>query len=291
MTSPVDYCLTILKNQSSLQILFGLEFAHAISQLRKALEPSDADVRFADLPSTEMEPASRSSQDGVSGSIEAPSRADPKTAQEAPAQVQVTRYETRGDSGQGDESVKESSATWSNGSITGSMGEKLSSSEPEVLIQNESTPPGDAAAERVRSSTGAESSDASEEFRSGGLTWRLKRTEKMTDVVVTWVGGEGRALTDVMLTHNQCEVVQYDPGEKRLLTDVADNSRFLRRRSVRRVSIVRLLKLCLLSKVEGNCTGYRRFFYCLLFAASEKWTSRGPKGFVHQVLRSVCISS
>lgn len=207
-----------------------MEYAHAIPQLREALEPSDADVRFADLPSTEMEPASCSSQDGALVCIEAPSRADPETAQEAPAQVQVTRDETRGDSGQGDESVEESSAMWSNGSITGSMGEKLSSSEPEVSIQNESTPPGDAAAERFRSSTGAESSGASEEFRSGGLTWRLKRTEKMTDVVVAWVGGEGPALTDVMLTHNQCEVVRYDPSEKRLLTDVADNSRFLRRR-------------------------------------------------------------
>jgi hypothetical protein len=213
-----------------LQVLFGLEYAHAIPQLRKALEPSDADVRFADPPSTEMEPASCSKQDGGSGSTEAPSRTNRETAQEAPAQIQITRDETRGGSGQGDESAKESTATWSNGSITGSMGEKFSSSEPEASIENESAPPGDAAEERVRFSLGAESSGASEEFRSGGLTWRLKRTEQMTDFVVAWVGGEGPALTDVMLTHNQCEVVRYDPGEKRLLMDVADKSRFLRRR-------------------------------------------------------------
>lgn len=104
------------------------------------------------------------------------------------------------------------------------------SCEAASTVENGSVSECDANAERVRFSAQAESSGATHDIRSGGLTWRLDGTERMPHFAIVWVGSEGPALTDVMLTHNGCQVARYDPDAKRLLTDVLDNSRFLRRR-------------------------------------------------------------
>lgn len=64
----------------------------------------------------------------------------------------------------------------------------------------------------------------------GGLNWRLPRDCKMEDVVLVWIGQEGPALTNIMLTFNASPVVLYDPDKKCLITDVANQSKVLMRR-------------------------------------------------------------
>ncbi|GAQ80395.1 diphthamide synthesis DPH2 family protein [Klebsormidium nitens] len=223
----VDDCSAHLRSLAEktgkpLLVLFGLEYAHAIPPLRAALERSGlADIRFADLPPVELEPASGSgpceAQGGASSGAQSPSGGDRGGADKASVPSQSRGTET----GQSDEATR-----------TRTTGGK---DEPEFNEgalggENDSVSEGDAKAERVRFSTQAESSGAEQEFRSGGLTWHLYGTERMSDFEIVWVGSEGPALTDVMLTHNGCQVARYDPDTRKLLTDVSDNSRFLRRR-------------------------------------------------------------
>eukprot|EP00250_Pteridium_aquilinum_P003208 c13526_g1_i1 orf=545-2107(-) len=71
---------------------------------------------------------------------------------------------------------------------------------------------------------------SSTRFTFGGLTWTLPIDCKMEDTLLVWIGQEGPALTNIMLTFNASTVVLYDPERKLLVTDVAKQSKFLMRR-------------------------------------------------------------
>lgn len=67
-------------------------------------------------------------------------------------------------------------------------------------------------------------------YSLGGLRWTIPAHSTMEDTLIVWLGPEGPALTNIMLTYNATAVVRYDPDEKSLLTDVANQSKLLRRR-------------------------------------------------------------
>lgn len=67
-------------------------------------------------------------------------------------------------------------------------------------------------------------------FNFGGLSWTLPTECKMEDIVLVWIGQEGPALTNIMLTFNASIVVLYDPEKQLVVTDVAKQSKFLLRR-------------------------------------------------------------
>ncbi|GLJ25424.1 hypothetical protein SUGI_0486890 [Cryptomeria japonica] len=68
------------------------------------------------------------------------------------------------------------------------------------------------------------------EYHLGGLKWELPEDHLMEDYHLVWIGQEGPAIANVMLTYNACGVVRYDPVSKLLLRDVPSQSKTLKRR-------------------------------------------------------------
>ncbi|KAH9310654.1 hypothetical protein KI387_025689, partial [Taxus chinensis] len=68
------------------------------------------------------------------------------------------------------------------------------------------------------------------EYCLGGLKWVLPEHHKMEDYLLVWIGQEGPALANVMLTYNACGVARYDPVRKLLLRDVPSQNKTLKRR-------------------------------------------------------------
>ncbi|MCO5557310.1 hypothetical protein L7F22_010871 [Adiantum nelumboides] len=74
------------------------------------------------------------------------------------------------------------------------------------------------------------SSKTQTRFSLGGLNWTLPKGCKMEDIELVWIGKEGPALTNIMVTFNTSTVALYDPERRLLVTDVEKQSKFLMRR-------------------------------------------------------------
>lgn len=64
----------------------------------------------------------------------------------------------------------------------------------------------------------------------GGLKWCLPKDVTMEDVAIVWIGGEGAALTNLLLTHNKNTIVRYNAEDEMLVEDLPSKSRDLMRR-------------------------------------------------------------
>ncbi|KAJ7980651.1 2-(3-amino-3-carboxypropyl)histidine synthase subunit 2 [Quillaja saponaria] len=67
-------------------------------------------------------------------------------------------------------------------------------------------------------------------YKSGGLFWNLPGGQSMEDFMVFWIGPDNSAFANVVLTFNSCEIVRYDPSENRMVTDLSQQRRILKRR-------------------------------------------------------------
>ncbi|OMO49460.1 Diphthamide synthesis, DPH1/DPH2 [Corchorus olitorius] len=67
-------------------------------------------------------------------------------------------------------------------------------------------------------------------YSLGGLIWDLAEGQRMEDYLLLWVGPDNSAFANVVLTFNGCEIVRYDATEDRLVTDVSQQKRILKRR-------------------------------------------------------------
>ncbi|XP_020532590.1 2-(3-amino-3-carboxypropyl)histidine synthase subunit 2 isoform X2 [Jatropha curcas] len=64
----------------------------------------------------------------------------------------------------------------------------------------------------------------------GGLIWELPNGRRMEDYLLVWIGSDSSAFANVVLTFNGCEIVRYDAKENRLVTDLSQQRRILKRR-------------------------------------------------------------
>lgn len=71
---------------------------------------------------------------------------------------------------------------------------------------------------------------SSSEYRLGGLKWVLPGHQKMEDYMLVWIGQEGPAFSNVMLTYNACGVARYDSVRNILARNVPSQNRTLKRR-------------------------------------------------------------
>ncbi|KAF2321959.1 hypothetical protein GH714_004845 [Hevea brasiliensis] len=71
---------------------------------------------------------------------------------------------------------------------------------------------------------------AGSSYRIGGLIWELPNGHRMEDYLLVWVGSSNSAFANVVLTFNGCEIVRYDALENRLVTDLSQQRRILKRR-------------------------------------------------------------
>ncbi len=69
-----------------------------------------------------------------------------------------------------------------------------------------------------------------QEHRIGGLKWCLTEQHVMEDYAILWIGEEGAALTNVMLTYNTNAVAKFDPSTNTLVADMGNKSKSLMRR-------------------------------------------------------------
>ncbi|MED6211609.1 hypothetical protein PIB30_075401 [Stylosanthes scabra] len=156
--STVDCVESISKyamtNSKPIMVLYGLEYAHSIQQIRQSLlESSIRKVHFADVPSSFMLPSKDSTKiNGVS--------------------------------------------------------------EPANDCSNNSTTNG---ASGTR-------------YSMGGLIWKLLDGQSIDDYLLFWIGIENSAFANVVLTFNGCEIVRYDATENRVVTDLSQQRRILKRR-------------------------------------------------------------
>ncbi|RDY04163.1 2-(3-amino-3-carboxypropyl)histidine synthase subunit 2, partial [Mucuna pruriens] len=67
-------------------------------------------------------------------------------------------------------------------------------------------------------------------YRIGGLTWKLPEGQNMDDYLLFWIGLDDSAFANVVLTFNACEIVRYDANENRMVTDLFQQRRILKRR-------------------------------------------------------------
>ncbi|XP_021292568.1 2-(3-amino-3-carboxypropyl)histidine synthase subunit 2 [Herrania umbratica] len=79
----------------------------------------------------------------------------------------------------------------------------------------------------TNNSSGAETGTR---YSLGGLIWDLPEGQRMEDYMLLWIGPDNSAFANVVLTFNGCEIVRYDATEDRLVTDVSQQKRILKRR-------------------------------------------------------------
>ncbi|PIN08620.1 Diphthamide biosynthesis protein [Handroanthus impetiginosus] len=70
----------------------------------------------------------------------------------------------------------------------------------------------------------------SQNYKIGGLSWRLPQGRTMEDYSLFWIGLDNPAFSNVVLTFNSCEIVRYDAKEDRLIIDLSQQKKILRRR-------------------------------------------------------------
>uniref|UniRef100_A0A7N0VLP5 2-(3-amino-3-carboxypropyl)histidine synthase subunit 2 n=1 Tax=Kalanchoe fedtschenkoi TaxID=63787 RepID=A0A7N0VLP5_KALFE len=64
----------------------------------------------------------------------------------------------------------------------------------------------------------------------GGLVWNIPQGHTVDDYLLFWIGSDGPAFTNVVMTFNGCQIVRYLPDDNRLDTDIVQHSRVLKRR-------------------------------------------------------------
>ncbi|KAL2651594.1 hypothetical protein R1flu_019722 [Riccia fluitans] len=64
----------------------------------------------------------------------------------------------------------------------------------------------------------------------GGLKWIVQKDKTMEDYTIFWIGDECAGLTNVTLVYNTSSVVRYDCSNKKIFSDVPNQSKTLRRR-------------------------------------------------------------
>lgn len=155
-------------------VLFGLDYAHAIEDIKRGVEASgDGGVVFAGVPKREMEPL-RSRQVVGSGGC---------------SQERVT--------------------SCSQGGCTPSQacnGSRVPSSGCSTCSSLDPVSSGLSSAEELKEER-LETSQPSDSI--GGLKWSLPKDVAMEDVAVLWIGEEGAALTNLLLTYNKNTIVRY----------------------------------------------------------------------------------
>lgn len=175
-----------------LLVLFGLQYAHAIEDIKREVEASrdggSGAVVFAEVPSREMEPLR-----------------SPKSCAGA-AGCSQGACSPRG----------------CNGSLVSSGCSTCSSSDAALGQNVETTSEEELKQERAETSQLAES--------TGGLKWSLPKDATMEDVAIFWIGDEGAALTNLLLTYNKNTIVRYNAEDKVLVKDLPSKSRDLMRR-------------------------------------------------------------
>ncbi|KAG4972634.1 hypothetical protein JHK84_038710 [Glycine max] len=67
-------------------------------------------------------------------------------------------------------------------------------------------------------------------YSIGGLAWKLPEGQSMDDYLLFWIGHDDSAFANVVLTFNACEIVRYDANENRMVTDLFQQKRILKRR-------------------------------------------------------------
>ncbi|KAG0592800.1 hypothetical protein KC19_1G282000 [Ceratodon purpureus] len=178
-----------------LLVLFGLQYAHAIEDIKREVEVSrdggSGIVVFAEVPSCEMEPL-RSTKSCV--------------ATAAVGGCSQGACTPRG----------------CNGSQVSSGCSTCSSSDAASVKNLEMASEEELKQERVETSQLAES--------IGGLKWSLPKDAKMEDVAILWIGDEGAALTNLLLTYNKNTVVRYNAEDEVIVKDLPSKSRDLMRR-------------------------------------------------------------
>ncbi|CAA0815591.1 diphthamide synthesis DPH2 family protein [Striga hermonthica] len=75
-----------------------------------------------------------------------------------------------------------------------------------------------------------ETEETGQNYNIGGLSWRLPQGRKMEDYLLFWIGSEDTAFANVVLTFNSCEIVRYDAAGDRLINDLSQAKKILRRR-------------------------------------------------------------
>ncbi|KAE9605385.1 hypothetical protein Lal_00025328 [Lupinus albus] len=150
-----------LTNSKPIMVLFGLEYAHSIQQIRKALlEPSmscrydlKSEVHFADVPTSAIFPSKDINK------LDGPQELE--------------------------------NGCSNNASADGASGTR---------------------------------------YCVGGLTWKLPEGQSMEDYSLFWIGHDNSAFANIVLTFNACEIVRYDAPDNRMLTDLSQQRRILKRR-------------------------------------------------------------
>ncbi|KAA8544773.1 hypothetical protein F0562_019523 [Nyssa sinensis] len=86
--------------------------------------------------------------------------------------------------------------------------------------------------ESVGSLTGSEDCGEANctKYSIGGLTWSISEGHKIEDCLLFWIGSDNSAFANVVLTFNGCEIVRYDATENRLVTDLSQQRKILKRR-------------------------------------------------------------
>ncbi|KAG6664558.1 2-(3-amino-3-carboxypropyl)histidine synthase subunit 2 isoform X1 [Carya illinoinensis] len=67
-------------------------------------------------------------------------------------------------------------------------------------------------------------------YKIGSLIWTLPEGHRMEDYLLFWIGSDNPEFATVVLTFNGCDIVRYNPKENRLVTDVSQQKRILKRR-------------------------------------------------------------
>lgn len=157
-----------------LVVLFGLDYAHAIEDIKGDVEASrDGIVVFAQVPNREMEPL-RSSRQSCAAT----------TGAAGCSHEQATSCFQGACTPQG---------------YNGSQVSSGCSTCSGAAVQN-SAISSELKQERVETSPPAES--------IGGLKWSLPKDVTMEDVAILWIGDEGAALTNLLLTYNKNTIVR-----------------------------------------------------------------------------------
>ncbi|KAF8041563.1 hypothetical protein BT93_A0224 [Corymbia citriodora subsp. variegata] len=65
---------------------------------------------------------------------------------------------------------------------------------------------------------------------TGGLVWNVPQGRKVEEYSMFWIGSENAAFANLVLTFNGCEIVRYDATEDRLVTDLSQQRRIIKRR-------------------------------------------------------------
>ncbi|OAE35005.1 hypothetical protein AXG93_1864s1330 [Marchantia polymorpha subsp. ruderalis] len=196
----VDYASAVSK---PLLVMFGLEYSHEVTSIKQRLstiQERQLNVTFADVPSQHMKPSS---------SIEKRKKGG-RRAEDEDKSDEIGMVD--------DQSVDKKSSTCS--AVDSNLRETSLCTEAELLASG---------GQGINSERTTSDFEASH-YSLGGLKWTLPKDTTMGDYDILWIGGDCPGLTNAALVFNTSPVVRYDCFEQKLVRDVANQSRVLKRR-------------------------------------------------------------